>query len=211
MPTISIDELEIFAYADALDANTPPCKVAPIFRFKCEKDKFVFPPFRLIEDQVVNPTIGNIQDLHRMLAEVSATKLPEPIPARPNSVLWIENGTVANYEDRHSQLKKWRERAAQSFNVAKDAFESGDFQRAQSQAREAFALDERMLDALALQAAADVESGDNDGKESLKAIASQLFDARAFDDHLNAFSSRNRMHTSRNIAKLEPAYSLVGE
>jgi len=188
MPTpqrfIPVSELEIIGYADVLPPDTPPRKVAPIFRYKAESDRFLFPPFRLIDDQVVNGTVGTRHDLDRLVANAQATPLPDPIPTCPSGVLWIDENLAPHYGPQRDMLAELRNLAREKYRAAKNAFANAQYDAAQHLARHAFAADERLWLALALQAAVDRLRQDHDGVVALKTIAADLVDPEDFDQEV---------------------------
>jgi hypothetical protein len=201
MRAISIDQLEIVGYAGTFKARTLPRVVAPIFRFKDNPENLIFPPFRLIADQVVEPALGNPGDLERMVSHGDVTLLQKVIAPKPNSVLWIERGPVPHYQPSSEQTRKWRTDAKQKYHEAKVAYGRKQWDQAQELARLAFALDERSWQSLALQAAIDMQQGDLEGAETLQTIAADLVEKVDFDAMVKSLLPVPPRDNSRHIKR----------
>lgn len=209
MAVFPVSDLEIIAYADVLDTDSLPYKVAPIFRFIATPDQLLFPPFRLIADQVNGDNIGSRHELNQLVFDRVATMDPDaPRRARPDHVLWVENGRDVYYMDREVQLRDWRARSKTEYALARTAFDRKDFEQAGSHARMAFAFDERKLEALALQAASDLKMGDREGSQVLRDIAEQLFEVGEFDEKLRLLMAIHRTSILRQLANIQPQYNL---
>jgi hypothetical protein len=189
MGSVVINELEIVGYAGAFSVGTLPRVVAPIFRFKNDQEKYIFPPFKLISDQVVGGVVGNVGNFQRLLAHGDGTQLRNVILPRSESVLWIENGNIPHYQAAAEHIRNWRAEARKKYREAKLALAREDLPDAQLLARHAFALDERYWQALALQSAVDIRMGNSQGAEALSTVAGDLVDRSEFDTVVESFAS----------------------
>jgi hypothetical protein len=153
MTMIPVKNLEVVAYANRLEPGALPCKVPPIFRFVGDLARLVFPPFKLIDDQIVGGAIGNKETLSTLIDQGNATLLEKPFPALPSHVLWIEDGVTSHYDPATDHLRKWQRQSTECYSQAKSLILEGKFDNSLQFARKAFALNERRWEALALQAA----------------------------------------------------------
>ncbi|MBK8727751.1 MAG: hypothetical protein IPL96_17365 [Holophagaceae bacterium] len=183
---IELSQLEIVGYADVLRAGTIPRRVAPIFRYIEDKTlidaraRGVFPPFRLIDEFVLNGTVAPMSDLEAGISAHRATRLGAPIPACPSSLLWIDENLIPHYGPHKEVNADLQAQARERYKLAKTKFLLGQYDAARSLARWACAADPRLWLALALQAAMRQLESKPAEVELLEDYASEYVDASDF-------------------------------
>lgn len=148
-----LDDLEIIGYADALPTDALPEIVTPVFRCKKDHDRILLPPFRLDANFVYDGDWDGVSRWLSLTKTGNMTELTEPIPARSDHQLWIDQDNKPRYEQRstaHNTLKAFAEKRVRE---AEEALSRSDRDTAEQLATTAFNADDRNIDALVVKAA----------------------------------------------------------
>ncbi|KKK97196.1 hypothetical protein LCGC14_2655160, partial [marine sediment metagenome] len=204
---ISVKELEVVGYADVLRPGTIPRRVAPIFRYRVaagmpmDQARYVFPPFRLVDEFVINGTVGIESDLDTAVTDIRATRLDQPILAQPSSVLWIDENLDSHYGPQKEINANLQRQAMKKYRQAKEAFQQGQYEKARQLARWAFAADQRCWLALALQAAMRQLEGDEQAVAVMGYLAADLVAAEDFGDQVDRLAQEV---SAKRVAEFAP-------
>jgi len=179
--TYNLADLEIVGYSDVLTVDLVPRIVPPIFRFRAEAEKLLIPPFRLIDDHVEGGIEGDESDLDRFVGNEQATRIPQPIQARPKHHLWIDEHFKPQYGPEGKVVERLRAVAKKNIPLAWEAIHKEDFDTALQLAQTAIAADEFSLDALLVKAVADKLRGHDDRAAVVAKIAAVTYPDVSFD------------------------------
>jgi hypothetical protein len=189
-----LDELDIVGYADWLDKTLVPHVVPPIYQFRSNPEKLLFPPFHLAGTEVVGGTIGSQAQINRFVNEGRATRIEQPIPARPDHELWIDQEMKPRYDSFDVAEKTLRGIAKENNERARRLLLKGDLEQAEQAANVALGADDRLVDSFVIKAVIALRRGEADDAESLKQTAMVNFTDEAFDtlleDLLNKLGPR---------------------
>jgi hypothetical protein len=176
-----LDELDIVGFADWLDKTLVPHVVPPIYQFRSNPEKLLFPPFHLAGTEVVGGTIGSQAQINRFVNEGRATRIEQPIPARPDHELWIDQEMKPRYDSFDVAEKTLRGIAKENNERARRLLLKGDLEQAEQAANVALGADDRLVDSFVIKAVIALRRGEADDAESLKQTAMVNFTAEAFD------------------------------
>jgi hypothetical protein len=184
-----LDELDIVGYADWLDKTLVPHVVPPIYQFRSNPEKLLFPPFHLAGTEVVGGTIGSQVQINRFVNEGRATRIEQPIPARPDHELWIDQEMKPRYDSFDVVEKTLRRIAEENNERARRLLLKGDLGQAEQAANVALGADDRLVDSFVIKAVIAIRRGEADDAESLKQTAMVNSTAETFDKLLKALLS----------------------
>lgn len=125
-----LEDLEIVGYSDVLTADLVPRIVPPVFRFCAAPRRLVIPPFRLVDDHVEGGIEGDESDLDRFVGNEQATRIQQPIQARPKHHLWIDEHFKPQYGPEEEVIEQLRAMAKKEIRLAWDAVHTKDFEKA---------------------------------------------------------------------------------
>ncbi len=179
--TYNLTDLEIVGYSDVLTDDLVPRIVPPIFRLRADPGRLVIPPFRLVDDHVEGGIEGDESDLDRFVGNEQATRIQQPIQARPKHHLWIDEHFKPQYEPDGKVIERLRTVAKQNIPLAWEAVHDRDFDAALQLAQTAIAADESSLDALLVKAVVDKLTGHDDRAAVLSDIAAVTYPGVSFD------------------------------
>ena len=153
MPEVQqpLDALEIVAYADVLDSRSVPHAVAPVFRFKSNPKRFLFPPFRFAGGDVVGGVLGGPGDFRSAVGD-KVTLIDPPIPAHSAHELWIDEDMQPHYEHWDLAEEKLRSIAETAIDKAWIELQAGRFENADKHCSTALAAYDRLLKPLIFKA-----------------------------------------------------------
>jgi hypothetical protein len=175
-----IGDLEIIGYANVLKETMVPSVVPPIFRVKAEPACIVFPPYTFSNGAVCNATEGTQHDLERLRCADDITLFDEPIPARLDFDLWVDQAMAAHYEPRGKVRVTLKTIATESIRKARQALAEGKLPEADRLAGAALSANDHLVEPLAIMAAVCRVRGDPTGEEVMVDLASGSLSAEAF-------------------------------
>lgn len=193
MSEINLKELDIIGYANVLDARSVPHVVAPIFRFRAEHDRLVFPPYRIAGPVVLKATMGSGSDLRSAIASGKATALAKPISARDDHELWINQRMNPQYEPALQAEETLRGIAKKAISEARAALREGRLDEADRFAGTAMAADDRLAEPVVIKAAVYRLRNDEDGLHAMRILAKRDSTPDGFD-----MAVETLMMTARN-------------
>jgi len=183
---MKLDGLNIIGYAESLGTTLVPHIVPPVYQLPDGSEKLLFPPFRLAGAEVLGGSIGTQAQMDQFVSEGRCTRIDQPIPARPNHELWIDQDMQPHYEPFKKAEKTLRGIAESEAKRAWDLCVQGDFGQAEKAANTALVADDRLVDSLVIKVAIARRQGNKAKAEGLKRTAMVISTAGAFETLLNA-------------------------
>ncbi|MDJ0840137.1 MAG: hypothetical protein QNK37_26735 [Acidobacteriota bacterium] len=180
MSTYALEQLEIVGFADALTEDMVPCVVPPVFRFKDNKEQFLFPPFSIVNRQVETGTIGNRKEFERFLSQEEITPIEPTIPAAANHELWIDMGMEPRYQFYDEKDTNFRRMTALGKRMAEDALKAGDLDKAREACRMAFNANNNDIDVLVLRSLVYERSDESELIEVMQDLATDVCGVETF-------------------------------
>jgi hypothetical protein len=148
-----VSELLVVGYNDALDAELLPAVVAPVFASIGHPEKMLFPPFKLVGEEVHGGTWESIESWQHLRSLGDMTALDKPMTAQPNFELWLDLDGKPQYELRSVATRKLKTLAKEYVAQAEAALSAGQQDEALRLAAIAFNADHDQYRALAIEAA----------------------------------------------------------
>jgi len=177
--TIDLGDLDVVGYAESLTREMVPHVVPPVFRFRDDPHKIVFPPFRIREDRVEGATVGTVADLERFTTCGDVTCI-EPFDAKPDHDLWIDEEMVLRYQPHTTIRGTFSEIVRQRIDEARQAIRDDRLDEAKQALRIAFNADNRFLDVLVLEAVVYRLEGNGGFFEVLQELAEPICEESTF-------------------------------
>ena len=187
-----LHDLEVVAYADRLEPGMTPTIVPPVFRFRSEPAKVVFPPFRFEGNRVINGTVGFAKELRGFEQQGEVTKLPEVLSARPGYELWVDEDMSVKYEPDSEVEKKLRGKAEDAIRQAKRAFLEGRFDAAEKFITTALSADDRLVEPFIISAAIGRIHGNLARVDLMRQAASSHCTGESFDEDVAGLVQRHQ-------------------
>lgn len=181
-PPISLDELNVIGYADALPGGKGPAVLPPVFRHRSEPDRCYLPPFRLAGNWIVDAQCVSLAEVEQLRQQESIT-LPNDFarPAVSDHQLWVDEIGTAHYEPVGEARRNLRHIYSTHLRAAVAALRAGRFDDARQSAGIALAADDRAVEPRALIAALHCLRGEAAQAAFMKRSAEQATsDAESF-------------------------------
>jgi hypothetical protein len=182
----TLDQLEIVGYADVLGPESVPHIVAPIFRFRDDPDTFLFPPFRLVGNEIVGATRGSRLDMVSFVATGQATGIDPAIIPLPEHELWIAQDMRARYEPAVQAEENLRKIAFDAIEGARLALAGGDLVEAERLCSTAVAADDRLPEPLPIKGAIYALRREPERVKAMRIMAGLHCTPQGFDMQVNA-------------------------
>src|SRR5271165_6255592 len=96
---VSLDELDVIGYADALPGGRGPAVVPPVFQHRREHERCYVPPFRIAGDWLIEPSCISFAEAQELGREERIT-LPKQFrhQARSEHQLWVDESGNSHYQ-----------------------------------------------------------------------------------------------------------------
>ena len=186
-PAYTLNKLDVVGYANVLTDDTVPSVVAPIFRHKDNKQEYLFPPFTIDNNQLLNSTVSTERDFQRLINESRVTSLPAPVPAKSNYELWIDEKMEARYERATRAHKNLTGLAVKYTEQAEEKLQKGLLEDADFLCSRAISAKENYIEAWAIKAAIRKKQGRHQNFEFLADAVSIYCSKNAFSTLVDSF------------------------
>ena len=186
---IPIASLDVIGYATSLSEAMVPTIVTPVFRLRDDPETFLFPPFVIHCGQVCDGSMGSAEEFERFAARRKVTTIPDPFCAQRDHELWIDADMAPQYDPIDVADEKLGKISSDHINAAKLALKKGAVEEADQLAGVALCADDRLLEPLAIPAAASRHQGHTDDVELMALLAAPRYSQDVFDTMVRRYDA----------------------
>lgn len=180
---VSLSDLVVVGYADALPTTMRPVRLPPVFRWRDNPDGFLLPPFHLNAGVVYNGTEVHGAEAARLEEDERITLLGgDGWFAQPEHELWMDVEGEVRYQPRRQVDEALRRIYDHHFDLAETAFRDRRWDEAERLCGICILADEGKLEPYFMKAAILQSLGRPRGVERLREITGRSIDAQRFDD-----------------------------
>jgi hypothetical protein len=123
------DELEIIGYTDCRAPDLVPSIVPATYRHKAT-GMLIFAPFKFPDKKHISGYLGNFMEFHSMVADYRATWINQPLEAKPNHLLFLDDSMEPNYLPKRKAINWLEDFAKKNMEFAQIEANKGNIKAA---------------------------------------------------------------------------------
>jgi|GEM_PF-3078619 len=158
-------DLDVIAYASALETPVRPRVLPPVFRVRADPSVILLPPFNVVANQLFNPIVSCPEDLADFVLREDVTELETPIPAEAHHDLWVNAEGQLIYEAKHEVKRAFESLFTTHLDLARQSLKAKDYDAATRHAEVARSAKPAHLDPLVLLGAVEYVTHGRDSSQ----------------------------------------------